>query len=441
MRFGLLGPLVVASDDDRAIELPGHKVRLLTAALLGRANRPVSPDVLIDTLWGAAPPRRAGDALRVYVHHLRQALGESRIARRAEGYELRVLAGELDVDRFADLLRVGRDAAARADPAGASTAFRAALALWRGPALAGFEGTEALAADAHRLDELRLDTLERRFAAELALGRHHELRTELRTLVDQHPLRETFRAQLMRALAGSGRSADAIAVFEETRQMLADEFGLDPGRQLRELHLAILRDDPSLDARDEPVELGGTVPRQLPGDPPEFAGRAHHLEHLDGLLGTGAATVVVTISGAAGIGKTSLAVHWAHRVASKFPDGQLYLNLHGFDPARPPMDPAGAIGLLLGALGVPPPRVPQGLEARESLYRSLLAQRRLLVLLDNARDAAQVRPLLPGSAGCLAVVTSRSTLDGLVAGGAHPVAVDLLTADEPWAADAVVSAG
>jgi DNA-binding SARP family transcriptional activator/tetratricopeptide (TPR) repeat protein len=437
MRFGVLGPLTVTADDDRHIELPGQKIRLLMAALLCGANQPVTDGVLVDALWGAAPPRRPGDSMRVYVHHLRQALGESRIRRRADGYELLVHPGELDVDRFGELAEAGRRAAARDDRPAASASFRAALALWRGPALAGFEGVTVLGAEAYRLEELRLDTLEQRFEVELALGWHNELCAELRSVVNQHPLRETLRAQLMRALAGSGRGAEAIAAFEDARQMLADEFGLDPGQQLRDLHLAILRDEldrgplpPAETSPEAPGVPAEIVPRQLPADLAGFAGRAEHLEQLDGLLAARGATVVATVCGTAGIGKTSLAVHWAHRVAHKFPDGQLYLNLHGFDPARPPMDPTAAIGLLLGALGVSPQRVPHAPDARESLYRSVLADRRMLVVLDNARDAAQVRPLLPGSAGCVVVVTSRNVLNGLVASGAHPITLDLLSSAE-----------
>jgi len=460
MRFGLLGPLAISSDDDQPIELRGAKVRVLAAALLCRVNRPVAPDTLVDALWAGTPPRQAGASIRVYVHHLRQALGEARIERRSEGYALLAEPDELDVDRFRRLVEQGREAAARGALTEAGTALRGALELWRGPALVGFEAVEALRAEATNLEELRLDALEQRFDVELALGNHAEIAPELRVLAAQHPLRETFRAQLMRALAGSGRSAEAIAVFDETRRLLADEFGLDPGPQLRELHLAILREDPTLQPVRSVVTVADVVPRQLPPNMIGFAGRTAELEQLDQRLPRPrerpAATGIATIAGTAGLGKTALAVHWAHRVVERFPDGQLYVNLHGFDPARAPMDPSVAIGLFLGALGVPPQQIPVDGDARESLYRSLLADRRVLVVLDNAHDTGQVRPLLPGSAGCFVVVTSRSLLTGLVAAGAHPITPELLTpaeagqllrrrlgtertAAEPAAVDAIVN--
>jgi DNA-binding SARP family transcriptional activator/tetratricopeptide (TPR) repeat protein len=458
MRFGLLGPLAISSDDEQPIDLRGAKVRVFVAALLCRANRAVAPDALADVLWAGTPPRQAGASIRVYVHHLRQALGEGRIERRSEGYALLVRPDELDVDRFRRLVEQGREAAARGALTEAGSALRAALALWRGPALVGFEGVEALRAEAAHLEELRLDALEQRFDVELALGGPAEIVAELRALAAEHPLRETFRAQLMRALVGAGRTAEAIAVFEETRRLLADEFGLDPGPRLRELHLAILREDEVPPA--PVVTVADVVPRQLPPDMIGFAGRTAELEQLDQRLPGPAerptATGITTIAGTAGLGKTALAVHWAHRVAERFPDGQMYVNLHGFDPARSPMDPSVAIGLFLGALGVPPQQIPVDGDARESLYRSLLADRRVLVVLDNAHDTGQVRPLLPGSAGCFVVVTSRSLLTGLIAAGAHPITPELLTpaeagqllerrlgsertAAEPAAIDAIVS--
>jgi DNA-binding SARP family transcriptional activator/tetratricopeptide (TPR) repeat protein len=445
MRFGLLGPLAITTDEGDVVEIRGRKIRILVAVLLCRANEPLAVEALVDALWGLAPPRQARASLRVYVHHLRQALGDSRIDRCPEGYGLMVRPDELDVDRVRKLFAVGRHAMSCQDPAKASEVFRAALALWRGPTLAGFDGVDVLTTEAHSLEELRLDALERRFEAELMLGWHSEISPELRDLSTRHPFRETIQAQLMRALVGCGRGAEAVAVFDETRRLLADEFGVDPSPHLRELHLSILRDGPTpqpVAVRDvmEPIlgvpsgALGDVVPRQLPAHLRGFIGRSGYLRELDTLLcdegDRPVAMPIATIAGTAGIGKTTLAVHWAHLAADRFPDGQLYINLHGFDPVHSPVEPAVALGFFLATLGVLARRIPVSLEERESLYRSLLADRRVLVVLDNAHDAGQVRPLLPGTAGGLVLVTSRNLLAGLVAAGAHPIVLDLLTSDE-----------
>ncbi|WP_433205938.1 BTAD domain-containing putative transcriptional regulator [Dactylosporangium sp. CS-047395] len=424
MRIGLLGPLEVIDDDGVPVELPGGKPRTLLAVLASHAGRPVSAEVLIESLWGAAPPARADANVRVYVHHLRKALGGDRIGRRPEGYVLWLEPGELDAARFRSLLATARGA----EPAQALEALEAALALWRGPALAGLESVPALAADATGLEELRLQALEQRFELELGRGRHEEIIAELRALTGQYPLRETFRGQLMRALVGVGRGAEAAAVYESVRQVLADELGLDPGPQLRDLHLAVLRNEQPAAVTTDPPRFVEVVPRQLPARVAGFAGRAEWLARLDELLPTGDPdrdVPVVTISGPGGIGKTTLAVHWAHAVAERFQDGQLYVNLHGFDPVRAPLEPAAALNLLLTALGVRPRDIPSDPAERETLYRSVVAARRVLVVLDNACDAAQVRPLLPGGPGCLAVVTSRDPLAGLAAAGARPLLLDL----------------
>lgn len=437
MEFGILGPLVVVSDAGHEIRISSPKVRALLAVLLCRSNRPVRIAELIDALWDSAPPPKARDGLRVHLHHLRRAIGAARIGRRPEGYQLLVAPGELDVDRFRTLVADARSGTARQDPERTGNALGKALALWRGPALAGVDQGQMLGAEARRLEDLRLETLEQYFEAELALGRYVEISSDLRSLTTQHPTRETFRGQLMRALAGRGLLAEAAEVFEATRAVLADQLGLDPGPRLRELHLAILREDPALVSglpTSTAAAPGTVVPRQLPAHLVRFVGRGAYLERLDALVAASGrdavAMPVVTISGPAGIGKTTLGVYWAHRVAARFPDGQLYLDLRGFDPSHAPITSATALANLLVALGVPTRSVPVEAVEREGLYRSLLADRRVLVVLDNAHDAAQVRPLLPGSVGCLAVVTSRKRLSGLVASGARPLLLDFFDADE-----------
>ena len=263
------------------------------------------------------------------------------------------------------------------------------------------------------------------------LGRHRELLAELADLTGTHPAREHLAELHMRALYATGRTAEALAAYARLRTHLADQLGLDPAPALQRLHRSILRREPLPDS-PPPGTRSDVRPAQLPPDLPGFAGRAGQLEHLDRLLaGRTSAVVISAITGTAGVGKTSLAIHWAHRVRDRFPDGQLYLNLRGFDPAGSAVTPAEAVRGILDALGVAPQRIPDGLDAQVGLYRSLLSGKRLLILLDNARDPEQVRPLLPGSPGCLAVVTSRNRLTGLVAiDGAQPVPLDLLTTGE-----------
>jgi DNA-binding SARP family transcriptional activator/tetratricopeptide (TPR) repeat protein len=439
MDFGVLGPLIVADDRSTALVLGSAKVRLLLAALLCRPNLAVSVDVLVDTLWGSDPPRSAGTAVRVYVHQLRRVVGDERVRHVAAGYQLVVHAGELDRDRFRGLCEQARQVASDGDPAKAGELFRQALQLWRGPAFVEFRDIEAVRAAAVELDESRLDVLEECFAAELAAGRHAEVCAELRTFAAEYPLREHLRELLMLALVRSGRQAEATAVFDETRRLLADEYGLDPGPGLVRLHQRILVRDPALSLRPTAAvtaPAGGTLhqqvtPSQLPGDIADFSGRAELLLALDVRAGsTGAAVAVTVVAGMAGVGKTALAVRWAHRVADRFPDGQLFVNLRGFGPGTP-VQPLDALAGLLRGLGVAPEAVPLEVGEASALYRSVLAGRRVLVLLDNAGSAEQVRPLLPGDGGCAVVVTSRHRLPGLaVHEGAYRLNVDVLGPDE-----------
>jgi tetratricopeptide (TPR) repeat protein len=350
-----------------------------------------------------------------------------------------------DADRFEDLVRAGRAAAGQGKLADAVRDLGAALALWHGPAFDGV-ASDLVRVEATRLDELRWAAFAEWADARLATGDHERLIIELTGPVAAEPLREGLRGKLMLALYRCGRQADALRVYAEGAAVLAEEHGLDPGAELQRLRQAILVDDPVLlNGRRAEAAAPGTagmpgppgppapVPAQLPMAVRGFTGRAALLDRLDGLLaGDGATAVVVSaMSGAAGVGKTALAVHWAQRVTHHFPDGQLYLNLRGFDPGGAAMRPAEAVRRLLDAFQVPPGRVPVSVDAQIGLYRSLLAGKRVLVVLDNARDAEQVLPLLPGAPGCLAVVTSRNQLTGLVAAvGAVPLALDLLSPAE-----------
>ncbi|MEU4742434.1 transcriptional regulator [Actinosynnema sp. NPDC023658] len=411
IRFAVLGPLEVWHDGER-VAVPAGRARVLLATLLLRANQPVSADELVDRLWevGAPNPDRAKATLHMVVRRLRQALGEANVVRTTTtGYAAEVPPDALDLHRYRALAERGRHAEA--------------LALWRGEPLADVPSDALHRDEVAPLLEHRLDVLEHRIDADLAAGRARALVEELRALTRRHPLREKFWGQLMLALHRSERQADALAVYEEVRGHLAEELGIDPGPALRDLHRQVLEN-----GADGPPRAG--VPRQLPVPPRVFVGRRRALRDLDDAR-SDPTVVISSIDGAAGIGKTALAVHWAHRVAPDFPDGQLYVNLRGYDPSGQPTPPTDVLRGFLEALDVPPERIPPTAEAQASLYRSLLADRKVLVVLDNARDADQVRPLLPGTSNCLVLVTSRNRMTGLVVQeGARPVRLDLFGRDE-----------
>lgn len=422
--FCLLGPLLVRRAGVMLPVTPG-KQRAVLATLLLSADRVVSFDELTEALWGPAPPPSARVAAQNHVMKLRKALGDgARIRTRPHGYEIVVDDGELDVSRFEAHLAAARAAARQGSWDAAAEQARAGLALWRGEPLADVESDLLAARHIPRLAELRLQTAEVRLDANLHLGRHAEVITELQHLAAAHPLRERLHGLLMLALYRDARQAEALAAYARARQVLVAELGTEPGAGLRELHRQILTGDPALAA---PAQARGTahspppsVPRQLPAAVPGFTGRGTELAALTRILeeasADGPGTVVISvIGGTAGVGKTALALHWAHQVAGRFADGQLYVNLRGFDPSGVPMAAADAVRGFLDALGVPPDRIPLRPEAQVGLYRSLLADRRMLIVLDNARDEQQVRPLLPASPASLVIVTSRNQLGGLAA--------------------------
>jgi len=440
--FCLLGPLLVRRGGMTLPVTPG-KQRAVLAALLLSADRVVSFDELTEALWGSAPPPSARVAMQNHVMKLRKALGDgTRIRTQPHGYEILLGDGELDVSRFEAHLAGARAAARDGSWDAAAGQARAGLALWRGEPLADVESDLLATRDVPRLAELRLQAIAVRLDADLHLGRHAEVITELQRLTAAHPLRERLHGLLMLALYRDGRQAEALAAYSSARQIFVDELGTEPGAGLRELQRQILNGDPALDL-EPPARVQGTangpappVPRELPKAVSGFTGRATELAALSRILDEASAdspgTVVISaIGGTAGVGKTALALHWAHQVASRFPDGQLYVNLRGFDPAGVPMAAAEALRGFLDALGVPPDRVPVQPDARAGLYRSLLADRAMLVVLDNAHDEQQVRALLPASPASLVIVTSRNQLGGLAAADrARLLTLDVLSHDE-----------
>ncbi len=504
MDFGLLGPLVVR-DGTRQVPVSAPQQRVLLAALLLSAGRVVSLDDLAEWLWEGQPPCGARGALHSGVQRLRSTLGPrgaDLIDTRPPGYLIRLDDSQLDV-REVSVLAARRHAAAEAGTwALAADLLREALGWWRGEPLADVPSRLLHDREVPPIEDQRLQALVARIDCDLHLGRHGEVVAELRQLVRAHPLQEQFHAQLMLGLYRNGRQAEALAAYQDVRRVLADELGLDPGPELRLMHQRILAADGelliaaggassaapatlSMDRPDRAAPVhdapdGGAsdrgasdraapdlhapatareevVPRLLPMATRHFAGRAEALGELAALADEASrANVIAVIAGTAGVGKTSLALHFAHQVAARFPDGQLYVNLRGFDPAGAPLAPAEAVRLFLDALAVPAARIPVGLDAQSGLYRSLLAGRRVLVLLDNARDVDQVRPLLPAGSGSLVIVTSRKQLTSLVAGeGALPLTLDVLgdteaqellarrlgplrVADDPGAADDLI---
>jgi DNA-binding SARP family transcriptional activator/tetratricopeptide (TPR) repeat protein len=437
MWFGVLGPLLVR-DEDTQVAVPKGRQRVLLAALLMHAGQLVPADVLAEVVWDGSPPSGALVTLRSHVLRLRRVLGPragARLVTRHPGYLLQAGEDEVDVLRFRCLCRDGGAALREGTWDRADGLLGEALDLWRGAPLADIPSESLRRDEVQDLEELRLQAEEWRADAALHLGRHAELVPGLQSLAARHPLRERFHGQLMLVLYRCGRQAEALAAYQCARDVLAGELGVEPGPDLRELHQRILSADPALavtgPARPAEAERQRTVPRELPPAVPGFTGRSAELQTLSTLLNPSSeqaagAVVISAVGGTAGVGKTALAVHWAHQAAGRFPDGQLYVNLRGYDPGQP-VPAADALAGFLRSLGVPGQDIPPEADERAARYRSLLAGKRMLVILDNAGSADQVRSLLPGTPACTVVVTSRDTLAGLVArDGATRLDLDVL---------------
>ncbi|MFF9041174.1 BTAD domain-containing putative transcriptional regulator [Streptomyces sp. NPDC014892] len=434
LRFGVLGP-VRAWRGSEPLATGSPQQRALLAALLLREGRTATASELIDALWGDEPPSQALAAVRTYASRLRKVLSPGVLVSESGGYAVRALSpGALDLAVAQELATDAEKAKNSGDLCEARRLLNKALGLWDGEVLASVPGPYAEAQRA-RLDEWRLQLVESRLDMDLEQGCHAEAVSELTALTAAHPLRERLRELLMLALYRSGRQAEALAVYADTRRLLADELGVDPRPGLRELQQRILRADPGLAEPSAPLApepaAAPVRPAQLPATVPDFTGRASLVEDLSAVLAQASAAegqvmAVSALAGIGGVGKTTLAVRVAHQARGAFPDGQLYVDLQGAG-ARP-AEPETVLGAFLRALGTADSAIPDSLAERSALYRSVLDGRRVLVLLDNARDAAQVRPLLPGTAGCAALVTARVRMVDLV--GAHLVDLDVMSPDE-----------
>lgn len=454
LRFGILGPLYVAAGIQPVL-VGGARSQSILAALLLDANRVVSVPQLVEAAWGEDPPHGALTQVRNRISTLRRILRDARpsidpITTIGSGYIINADDRCLDLLQFDSSIADARALRTAGKLPEARAVLDNALRLWRGPALDGLI-TPYMRDMANSIEERRVSALEGRIELDLELGAHSDVISELTGLVAAHPYREGLHALLMLALYRAGRQAEAMEAFRRARSLLVEQLGVEPGLELRRLHQAMLHADAELLqtprlgrlALDLEGHLGRQatagpstdvssvpIPRELPADTPGFVGRADALDILHGRLpDAGSAMTLTVIAGTAGVGKTALAVHWAHRVAARFPDGQLFLNLNGY-AEDPPTAPLEALGRLLRSLGTPPREVPMDPAEAAARYRSIMADRRMLVILDNAHSEEQVRPLLPGSAGCAVVVTSRGRLAGLVArDGAYALTLDVLTPD------------
>lgn len=450
MGFRILGPLAVIAEG-RDFTPTAPKVRQVLAFLLMRRNQVVQVTELIDELWGNRPPESAMTTLQTYIYKLRKdVLDPSALARlytKPCGYLLEVADENIDVFGFEQLSSQGRLALESSDPLRATQLLSRALSVWRGEALAGVSTGEILSAHVTRLEENRLRALEMRIEADMQLGRHQGLISELKVLVFTNPLHESFHADLMIALSRSGRRYEALEVYRRLRSVLIEELGLEPCASLQRLHQSLLSADsaePDGGADGPPIVVAGgyqmtgvpgyasplTVPAQLPPDVPDFTGRTSPLNELRHELairaGGGTTARTVSICGMAGVGKTTLALHAAHIDREQYPDGQLFADLRGASSA--PAAPADVLADFLRAVGVPEHQVPAMLEERAKLFRTWNNHRRVLVVLDDAYAASQVAPLLPATPECAVIITSRWGLHALP--GVHTVELGVMDVAE-----------
>jgi DNA-binding SARP family transcriptional activator len=439
MRYSILGPLQIRADETD-VTVPAARERILLAMLLLHANQLVPVQLLIMALWDVEPPSTARAQVHSCVSRLRRLLrqigvAEDVIVTEPAGYRIRIDAGDLDVTLFSARIERGRAAAANGDLEAAREALRSALVLWRGRPLTDVDSDVVRAAAAH-LEEQWNAAFEQCIDIELRMGLAEGVLAELTDLVEHFPHNERLRGHLMTALVRSGRRADALAVYRRGRALLAEELGIEPGAELEALHRRILTGDVHLVLAQSTQPALRRPARCLPRDTTDFAGRADVVERLTctiarsgaGESGAGGTVpVILAIDGMAGMGKTALAVRVAHQVAERYPDAHLFLDLHGHSD-RAPSDPASALSTLLRQLGVAPERIPEGLDDRIVLWRTELAERRALIVLDNALDTAQVLPLLPGASTSCTLITSRRRLAGL--DGVHPLSLDVLDLDD-----------
>lgn len=435
MDFRILGP-VELHVNGQPYSFGSPKERCVLAVLLYELGQPVATESLIDRVWGDNLPESPRASLYSYLSRLRRSLkqvagsDDASLRGRSGYYTLDVAPGAVDLYRFRTLRAQARAIGGSGDDEQAAELLHDAEKLWRGTPLAGLTGAWA--------ERVRVGLQEERFAAaldrikvELRLGRHADLVGEISELVAQHPFNQSLVEHLMIALYRCGRQADALDAYRQTRRRFSEELGSEPGPGLRNLHQRILSEDPGLAV--EPPTLGriqSTPPKSLPRDNPGFTGRVAELNKLFGLIDSETARTAVTvvaISGMAGVGKSALAIHAAHLLSNRYPN-QFYINLHTHDPIEQPVDAASGLGILLRTLGVPPERIPATVEERATLWRTQLANRRALIVLDDANDPDQIRPLLPGTAGCLVLITCRRRM--LELAGTFWLPLDVMQPDE-----------
>ncbi len=442
VRYCVLGPLEVWHGES-LLSVGGPQQKALLAILLLNANRVVSTDRLVEYLWGPHPPTTARSLLQGCISQLRRVLPSERgleaghpLSTRAPGYTLRVDSGQLDLLAFEELFQ---SAVGSADAEHRTQLLADALACWRGPVLDGLD-LSGCHEEIAQLEERRVSALEQKIEADLAHGARAGLVVELRAQIRSQPLRERLWGLLVATLYALDRQADALATYRDLRACLIGQLGIEPSPTLQELHRQVLAGSAPQDlvipvgnhpAGQPRLGTSTVIAAQLPAPPTTFVGRRRDLERLDDLVaGMSTTMALAVVSGTAGVGKTAFALHWAHQIKEQFPAGQLYVDLRGYGPSSR-LRPIEALAGFLSALGVPPERIPVDLEQAAALYRSLVSGKRILILLDNAYDAGQVRPLLPATPGCLVLVTGRGRLDGLVArDGARLFRLDVLDAGE-----------